>query len=104
MDAFKDLIKALPVAQFVFGAIAVCGGMARYLNDYAHGKPFELSLFLASTFVAGFTGWLFATVGQSLNMPQTMVFIMAGTGGFFGEQTMNAIREYVTFRTQTATE
>jgi len=84
----------IPVT-FIYGVIAIAGGCARYLTGYVEGKRFKLSIFLASAFVSGFSGWMFAYMGLSLALPQYMVYIMAGVGGFMGEQTMKLIVEYV---------
>jgi hypothetical protein len=95
MEWLTHLGKQVEPVQFVYGVIAVCGGIARYLNGYTNGTPFKFGVFAASTFVSGFSGWTFAAVGLSLNMPDTVVFIMAGTGGFFGEQTMKLVLEWI---------
>ncbi len=93
LHSFLTKVSIEPV-QFVYGAIAVCGGVARYLNSIAvDGNKFHVGIFFASSFVSGFSGWMFATMGMSLNMSQEIVFIMAGTGGFFGDQTMKLIME-----------
>lgn len=89
-----DRLSIEPI-QFVYGAIAICGGVARYLSGYKAGKPFMVGIFLASAFVAGFSGWMFALMGEALNMPEGVTFIMAGTGGFMGEQTMKLIVEWI---------
>lgn len=91
---FENL-KHFP-AEFLYGVLAVMGGCARYLNSFASGKPFKLSIFLASAFVAGFSGYMFAVLGETMAMPSQMLFVMAGIGGFFGEQTMKLILEYTT--------
>ena len=91
MEPFKQL----PIEIF-FVAIAFCGGIARYLNGFTNGVPFRFSIFVASGIVAGFSGWMFALFGQTLQMPQGMLFVMAGTGGFFGEQTLKFLMEYLT--------
>ncbi len=99
---FLDYLKSLPIepVQFVYGAVAIFGGIARYLNSYTtNGAPFTLSIFLASTFVSGFSGYMFALVGLSLNLPNTFIFIMAGSGGFFGEQTMKYVMEFAQRKT-----
>ncbi len=88
-------IKHFPV-ELVYGLVAIVGGSARYLNSFVQGKPFRLSIFAAAAFVAGFSGYMFALVGEQMRMPQEMLFIMAGCGGFFGEQTMKYILEYTT--------
>jgi len=87
----------LPIT-IVYGVIAVCGGIARYLSSYVNGQPFRLTIFIASAFVAGFSGWMFALLGQSLSMPTPLLYAMAGVGGFSGEQTMKLIVEYLTNR------
>ncbi len=92
-----EWIKHLPVepAQFIYSGIAIGGGVARYLNNYINGKGFTLRIFVASVFVAAFSGYMFNLVGISLNLPATFISIMAGVGGFFGEQTMKMVLEYV---------
>ena len=96
-----DFFKTLPV-QLLYVLAAVVGGCARYLNSFANGGvPFRFSVFVASAFVAGFSGLMFALVGDSLSMPNPIPHIMAGTGGFFGEQTMKLVMEYVSKKTNT---
>ncbi|MGF6428220.1 phage holin family protein [Bradyrhizobium elkanii] len=95
MDWLQHFLRQLEPVQFIYGIVATCGGVARYLTGIADGKAFSLTVFIASAFVAGFSGWMFALLGMSLNMPQSMVFMMAGTGGFMGEQTMKLIAEYL---------
>lgn len=84
--------------QFVYGFIAICGGIARYLNNYATGATFRLSIFLASAFVAGFSGWMFALIGVSMSFDQPITFAMAGMGGFMGEQTLKFVWELIQHR------
>ena len=79
----------------IYVGIAVIGGIARYLNGFVNGNDFKLSVFFASAFVAGFSGYMFALLGDSLSLPPTMLHIMAGTGGFMGDQTLKFIMEYV---------
>lgn len=102
MDPLKDLhLLRFPV-EFLYTAIAVVGGVARYLNSFAAGQvPFKLSVLLASAFMAGFSGMMFALVGDSLHMPNPIPYIMAGVGGFFGDQTMKLILEYVSKKSVT---
>ena len=89
-------MKYLPIepVQFIYGVVAICGGVARYLRGFADGTPFSLSIFMASAFISGFSGYMFALLGVSMNLPEPMLFIMAGTGGFFGDQTMKLIYEW----------
>lgn len=81
--------------EVIFGTVAIIGGVARYLNGYLTGVPFRFAAFMASTFVSAFSGYMFALVGLSMNFPQPMLFILAGTGGFFGDQTMKLILDIV---------
>lgn len=90
-----NFIKHFPI-EFVYGIIAVAGGCARYLNSYAQGKKFSFSVFVASVFVAGFSGYMLALLGTSMNLPSVFPNIMAGVGGFFGDQTMKLILERFT--------
>mgnify|MGYP001583618661 CR=1 FL=1 len=85
---------------FIYGAIAVCGGVARYLRGYVDGAPFSIRIFFASAFVSGFGGWMFAVLGESISMPHALLFVMAGVGGLFSDQTMKFIFEYVQGKTQ----
>lgn len=88
-------LQDIPI-QVIFGAIAVMGGVARYLNGYKDGTvSFNLGTLCASAFVSGFAGYIFALIGQSLSMPQNILFIMAGMGGFFADQTMKYAMEYI---------
>lgn len=95
MDLIHALIKSVEPVQYLYGIVAVVGGVARYLTGTKNGVPFSFSIFMASAFVAGFSGWMFAQVGTSMRMPQELLFIMAGTGGFMGEQTMKLIAEWL---------
>lgn len=95
MEYLQQLFKSVEPVQYAYGVIAVCGGVARYLNGYTNGVPFSLGIFIASAFVAGFSGWMFALIGMSMHLPQALVFAMAGTGGFMGEQTMKFIVEWL---------
>ena len=100
MDLINKILHQVDPVYYVYGAVAVFGGVARYLSNFAQGSEFNFAVLLASTFVSGFSGWMFAILGLSLELPQTMIFIMAGTGGFFGDQTMKLIMDYVKSRAQ----
>lgn len=98
MEWLKQIMAYLPIEpiQFIYGCVAMCGGVARYLNGVASGvTTFSFGIFFASTFVSGFSGYMFALLGGTMTLPQNIVFIMAGTGGFFGDQTMKLILEYI---------
>ncbi len=98
MEWLKQIAHNLPIepAQFVYGFVAICGGVARYLNGVSIGTTqFSFGLFFASTFASGFSGYIFALIGVSMQLPTTILFIMAGTGGFFGDQAMKLVMEFV---------
>jgi LydA holin phage, holin superfamily III len=86
-------MKNIPI-EIIYGAIAIAGGIARYLNGYVNGERFKLRILVASAIVAGFSGFMFALLGQTMAMPAPMINVMAGVGGFFGEQTLKFIMEY----------
>lgn len=95
MDHLSDIFVKMP-AQAYYAAIAAAGGIARYLNSYKEGGThFSFAIFCASAFVAGFSGLMFALLGDSLLMPNPIPHIMAGVGGFFGDQTMKFLFEYL---------
>jgi hypothetical protein len=92
-------LKNLPVEIFVV-TLACAGGIARYLNGYANGQPFKLSVFIASTFVAGFSGLMFWYLGVSMNLPNPFLAMMAGVGGFMGEQSLKYMMEIIKEKTK----
>jgi len=82
--------------EILYVIFAMTGGVARYLNSFAvDGVPFKFSIFIASAIVSGFSGYMFSLLGVALAFKIEWIFIMAGTGGFFGEQTMKYILERV---------
>ncbi len=88
-------MKDVPV-EILYAVVAIVGGIARYLNSFILGQKFRFSIFLASAVVAGFSGFMFALLGQTMAFPSTMVHIMAGVGGFMGDQTLKFLMEYIT--------
>ncbi len=97
-EAITEISQRIPShipAELVYVSIATTGGVARYLSNYAQSGNFRLSVFCASAFASGFSGWMFALLGGSLQMAPQVIYIMAGVGGFFGDQTMKFILEYV---------
>lgn len=86
-------LKNIPV-EVIYGSVAIAGGIARYLNGYVNGERFKLRILVASAIVAGFSGIMFALLGETINLPSQMVHMMAGVGGFFGDQTLKFIMEY----------
>lgn len=81
--------------QLIYGGLAVIGGVARYLNNYAEGNQFSFGILCASAFTSGFSGYMFALLGVTMGLPSPMLFMMAGVGGFFGDQTMKLVFEYL---------
>ncbi len=96
-------LKDVPV-QVLYIFVASIGGMARYLNGYIGDKKFSIPVFMASAFMAGFSGLMFALVGDSLHLPAPMPHIMAGVGGFFGDQTLKLVMEFVSKNVKSAPE
>lgn len=94
----KDQHTIEIIIQLLYGSIAVAGGIARYLRGYVDGIPFSFGVFAASAFVSGFGGWIFALIGQSMLLPQTIIFTMAGVGGFFSDQALKLAFEYMSAR------
>lgn len=96
MEHISETLAKIPV-QALYTITAATGGVARYLNSFKDGKiRFSLSIFVASAVVAGFSGLMFALLGESLSLPSPIPYIMAGVGGFFGDQTMKFLFEYFT--------
>ena len=85
----------IDIVQVMYGFLAILGGVARYLKSYIDGAPFSLSVFLASAVVSGFSGYMFALMGISMNMPQPIIYMMSGTGGFMGDQSMKLVFEWL---------
>lgn len=95
MDHLYQTLSKIPV-QALYVVIAGMGGVARYLNSYKDGQVhFSLPVFIASALVAGFSGLMFALLGDSMSLPNPLPHIMAGVGGFFGDQTMKFLMEYL---------
>ncbi len=82
--------------EFGLIVIAIAGAIARYLSNYTKGTPFAWGMFAASVFASAFSGIIFGYMGISMNMPIPILFIMAGTGGFFADQAMKLALEFVT--------
>ena len=94
MKMSMNNLPPIPV-EYLYGFLAVTGGIARYLTGFANGKPFKFSIFVASIFVSGFSGYMFALLAISLQLPLAMQFMIAGIGGYQGEQTLKLIIEKV---------
>lgn len=88
-------MKEIPIGV-IYVTLALIGGVARYLVGYVNGTGFQFRIFAAGVIVAGFSGYMFALLGTALNMPAPLLSVMAGTGGFMGDQAMKFVIEYVT--------
>lgn len=88
-------MKEIPVAV-LYVILAIGGGIARYLSGYISGSGFTWRLFFASALVSAFSGYMFSLLGTSLSLPLPFISMMAGTGGFMGDQAMKFIIEYLT--------
>ncbi len=94
----KDMnFNHIPV-ELGYVLVALAGGIARYLNGYTSGAPFKLGIFIASTVVSAFSGYMFALLGISMGMGAHYIFMMAGMGGFFGDQALRYLIEIVVKR------
>lgn len=82
--------------EIIYIALATAGGIARYLSSYRekHHKFTWGALFVAS-FVSGFSGYMFALFAKSIALPQTLVYMLAGMGGFLGENALRFLGEYI---------
>lgn len=68
-------------------ALAMAGGIAKYLNEYLNGRKFHSGHFLAQSVVSGFTGYLaFLFMGRTY--PE-FASIASGVCGFGGAQLLN---------------
>lgn len=86
-----------PIEMF-YGVLAVAGGIVRYLQGYARGDEFKFRIFCANIFISGFSGYMFALLGENMNLPAKIVLMMAGTGGFMGTTAMDIVVGYLTDR------
>lgn len=77
--------------EWFYAFIAGVGGAARYLNMYLNDGRFFWGNFMANIFISGFSGLMFALVGRSMNLPQEILFIFSGVGGFMGHNALEYI-------------
>lgn len=88
-------MKHIPEEIFYVG-LAMSGGVAKYLTSFKdkHGRFAWSALFMAS-FVSGFSGYMFALFGQSISLPDNLLFMLAGMGGFMGEYALRFLGELI---------
>mgnify|MGYP003436553482 FL=1 len=75
--------------------IACIGGIAKYLQGYLKGRKFSLAHLLASCFVSGFSGFIFALFGKAMNLPADYLYVTAGVGGFMGSSAIDLVAESI---------
>lgn len=88
-------MKHIPTELFYIG-LAIAGGVAKYLSSYKekHGK-FAWGALVVASVISGFSGYMFALFASSLQLPEQIVFMFAGMGGFLGEYGLRFLGEYV---------
>lgn len=80
-------MERFPIEWFYI-VLAAAGGASRYLQQYVNGQPFSISIFSANIVLSGFSGFMFAVFGQTMNLPPQMLYVLAGVGGFMGANTL----------------
>lgn len=93
-EHFVDSFKAVPVGV-MYTVLAMIGGTARYLVQYTKGTPFKLTMFVSNILISGFSGYMFAIFGTSMDFPPHMLVVMAGIGGFLGVNAIELIVEHI---------
>lgn len=85
-------IIALLIAQFSWLILAIAGGVARYLDEYArNGQPFKIGQLVVNAFVSGFSGYMVAQLTLKFNADWAL--IAAGIGGYLGTQALEEVRK-----------
>lgn len=73
-------------------AIAVVGGVARYLDEaFRGGKGFKPMHLAMAAVVSGFCGYMTAQLALKVN--PNWVMIAAGVGGYLGTQAIDEVRK-----------
>lgn len=92
MTPTHEAVTVYMVAAWI--ALAVIGGVARYLDEYIRtGKTFSGPALLANGFVSGFSGYMCAEIAMRTNPDWAL--ISAGVGGYLGTQALEYVREIV---------
>lgn len=87
MDHFQDI-----PAVVLYTFIATSGGIARFLTQYIDGtRTFSVGMLIASSFVSGFSGYMFALLGETMHLQRDLIFMMSGVGGYFGDQSLKLL-------------
>lgn len=81
--------------EAMYAGLAAAGGAANYLNKYSNGARFRVGLFFSSMALSGFSGLMFAYVGISMSLPQPMLYVFSGIGGFMGHSALEFLSQFV---------
>lgn len=91
-------MKHIPTEIFYI-ALAGVGGIAKYLSTYKQiNGRFAWGALLVASIVSGFSGYMFALFASSLQLPQQIVFMFAGMGGFMGEHALRLLGDFISNR------
>lgn len=77
-------------AEIMWVFLAMCGGVARYLDRYIRtGKAPQLSMLASHTVVSGFSGFMVAQA--VIKFQPDWALVAAGVGGYLGTQGLDWI-------------
>lgn len=90
------MMNKLPT-EVLYILFAGIGGIAKYLSTYKkdNGK-FVFGALIVASITSGFSGYMFALFALSIQLPESMVFMFAGMGGFMGEYSLRLLGEFIT--------
>lgn len=74
-------------------ALSVAGGIAKNAKTYLDTGEFTIAKLFANILLAGFAGVMFAYAGSALNLPNNVLYIFAGIGGFMGHESIDYLYE-----------
>jgi len=86
-----EFLTKIPT-ELAYVAVAVIGGIARYLQNYLNNGDFTMRHFCAHVFVSAFSGYMFYQFTiEVLHLPPSISPIVAGLGGWLGVEAMKMI-------------
>lgn len=86
-----EFFKGVSV-EVVYVAVAAAGGGARYLQKYLEEGKFGWSHLLVHLIVSAFSGYMFYQCAVNvLNVPETVVPVLAGMGGWMGVESLKVV-------------
>ena len=89
------------VAELLWVAIAMAGGIARYLDTYLRTGVFPtVGMIVANAVVSGFSGYMFAQIVTKV-APEWAV-VAAGVGGYLGTQGIDWVATVIKGRVEAA--